>query len=418
MSSPLKNNIFIVDDDPITISLITKHIDRCEICNMNVMTFPSGDLALLEAIKMKEKGEEIALCIVDFYMEPLNGGETLIGLEELFPNAKKILMTGHVEANWVSSIIEKIPLFRYIGKPWQGKDFEITIKEAIRMYNYEREILIRNQELENIKKNLESLVQERTLEISNKNKELEESLVYARVIQESFLPDLEDLRGSFKNVHLFNQPCNTVSGDFIWSKKFGDDILIAVADSTGHGLAGALITSVTSNIFDQKFSHSELRDDLSALIKTCVQELKSKLNKTFFYREHFIGMDMAVVKVNLISKQMDWASLNGNLLVVNQKLETEILSKSKGFVLQENLQEKITSGSINIEDKKVIMLSDGIYDQLNGDSFKRLKLSGLIDYIRQGEVFSFEFCFIEKIIYDWKKNTSNTDDMIWLSFEL
>ncbi len=418
MSSPLKNNIFIVDDDPITISLITKHIERCEICRVNVHSFPSGDLALIEAKKMKERGEELSLCIVDFYMEPMNGGETLIALEELFPNAKKILMTGQVEASWISSIIEKIPLFRYIGKPWQGRDFEITIKEAIRMYNFEREIVIRNQELENIKKNLELLVQERTQEISNKSKELEESLEYARVIQESLLPDLEDLRGCFKKIHLYNQPSNTVSGDFIWSKKFGDDVVIAVADSTGHGLGGALITSVASSIFDEKFSQHELRDDLPALIRNCIQELKSKLNKTFSYREQFIGMDMAVVKVNLVSKQMNWASLNGNLLLVNQDLETEVLSKSKGFVLQENLHEKINSGSINIENKKVVMLSDGIYDQLHGETYKRLKLSGLIEAIRQGEVFSFEFCFIEKIIHDWKKNTSYTDDMIWLSFEI
>lgn len=418
MDPVLKSIIFIVDDDPITISLIEKHIQRCEICSVEVRTFPSGNLAIRAAEKLREENAEIALCIVDYYMEPINGEATLLGLHELFPNAKKILMTGHVEMTTIASILEKIPLFRYISKPWQGRDFEMTIKEAVRMFNFEKEIILRNKELEIIKQSLEITVEERTKELRSKNNELEESLIYARHIQESFLPEFSELQDCFKTYHLFNSPSNNVSGDFIWSKKYDDELIIALGDSTGHGLAGALITTLATNILDDKMNREDLRKDLSELIRSSIHELRSKLNKTFSNREQFVGLDLAIVKVDLNSKEMQWASLNGNLLIVDSSNNVEILNKSRGFVFSPNLEEKIKSGSANIKDRKVVLMSDGVYDQLSGSTEKRMKLSGLVDYIRQGEIFSFEFCFIENVFQKWKGTAAQTDDVMWLSFEV
>ena len=86
--------------------------------------------------------------------------------------------------------------------------------------------------------------------------EIKKSIQYASRIQTAMLPT--DLPNAIEIAVLW-KPLNVVGGDFYIIRDLGDQILIAVIDCTGHGVPGALLSTLTNSIFDRslyKFIHT------------------------------------------------------------------------------------------------------------------------------------------------------------------
>ena len=102
----------------------------------------------------------------------------------------------------------------------------------------------------------------------NKNKQLNslykditDSINYAENIQNALLSSFKNVTVNFSDHFIFYKPAYVLSGDFYWSKKINDSIFIAVADSTGHGIPGALISilgmSYLNEIVNQDFIQTD-----------------------------------------------------------------------------------------------------------------------------------------------------------------
>ncbi len=72
--------------------------------------------------------------------------------------------------------------------------------------------------------------------IEEKNKDITDSINYAKNIQEAVLPNLSEIDAVFKDHFVFYKPKDIVSGDFYWFANKGDKVLIAACDCTGHGV--------------------------------------------------------------------------------------------------------------------------------------------------------------------------------------
>jgi sigma-B regulation protein RsbU (phosphoserine phosphatase) len=413
-----KRYVLLVDDDAITLKVLAHHVNSFLNGGIEVLSIRNGELAIQEVKKIINNGDHLICAVVDYYMNPIMGSDVLFEIDNIAPRSKKILLTGAADLRAVTGVIENIQLFRYITKPWQLHDLELTIKEAIRMYLYEVEIIERNLELEKIKESLEITVRERTEELRRKNEELEQGLQYARTIQECFLPDASDAPDYLKNLTIYNAPANGISGDFIWYRKVNDKILVALGDSTGHGLAGALITVLATDILSTKTHMAEEKDGLYRMVSQSISELRGRLTKELNTNNGCIGVDLAILYIDPHEGIMDWASLNGNIILVDSQNNVEILSKARGFVHLPNYQERIFHGRANVKNKFVAIFSDGIYDQINPALGKRMKFNGLVNNIEQGLVFSGDYCLIENFFLNWKKNSEQTDDALWLSFKV
>jgi serine/threonine protein phosphatase PrpC len=105
-------------------------------------------------------------------------------------------------------------------------------------------------------------------------------------------------------------------------------------------------------------------------------------------------------------------------MLVNEKNEVEIVSKSKGFLHLDHEQTEVAGGQLNIKGKRVVMCSDGLYDQIGEVSNKRLRMSGLIQWIESGQVFLENKCGIDDLFAAWKGSQDQTDDATWVSFQL
>jgi ribosomal protein L23 len=105
---------------------------------------------------------------------------------------------------------------------------------------YKQAILI-NEELEN-------KVSIRTKELRESNEKVNESIEYAKRVQESILPSEQELKRMFKENFVIWRPKDTVGGDFFWVREIDDVIVLAVGDCTGHGVPGAFMTMTVNAI--------------------------------------------------------------------------------------------------------------------------------------------------------------------------
>ena len=417
MSKEPTKYLLIVDDEAIILRVLLHHIRRFLPSEIDIVTAMSGEEAITRVESIVAEGNSVACVISDYLMHPMRGSELLIRLDEIIPESKKIMLTGHADLDAVAEVLSNIHLFRYIAKPWEPSDLEMTVSEAVRMFQYEEQLRERNKELENIQASLEEKVSLRTTELEQKNLELQQGLQYARYIQECFLPDTSGAWKYLKNLHIFNSPSETISGDFAWYRLVDGRVIISLGDSTGHGLAGALITVLATDILSQKTAKGIEPGSLHHLIHATLSELRGRLQKDAVYGEHAPGVDLAIVSIDIDSCIMEWASLNSNLILIDELNKVETLCKAKGFLNLPNFEDKVQHGVCDIKGKRVAMFSDGVYDQIGGENDKRLKLPGLIQLIENGEVFSNGICVIESCLRQWKGKNDQTDDCMWISFE-
>lgn len=88
-----------------------------------------------------EDNIDIPLVISDFIMPGMKGDELLIELHNKDPDMVKILLTGQATLEGVKNVYENAGLYRYLNKPWENHDFIITIKEALKSYHREKNLV-------------------------------------------------------------------------------------------------------------------------------------------------------------------------------------------------------------------------------------------------------------------------------------
>jgi len=95
--------------------------------------------------------------------------------------------------------------------------------------------------------------------IAEKKQEIDNSIQYAKGIQQAILPHIKDLSEVFKQSFIYYKPKDVVSGDFYWFSKVNDYFYCIAADCTGHGVPGALmsiigIDKIVQAVFEKNIS--------------------------------------------------------------------------------------------------------------------------------------------------------------------
>ena len=144
----MKNGvIFCVDDEKIVLNSLKAELKSAFGSNYIIETAESG-LEALEAIhNLLELNYEVLVVIADYAMPVMKGDEFLTKLHEVSPGTLTILLTGQATIEGVTNSINSANLYRYISKPWQTNDLSLTIEQAIKSYQQENNLKIKNEEL-------------------------------------------------------------------------------------------------------------------------------------------------------------------------------------------------------------------------------------------------------------------------------
>lgn len=301
-----------------------------------------------------------------------------------------------------------------------------TLSEKTIEQEQEKQLILENQKTE-----LETKVKERTAEVvhqkeivEEQNKEIRDSIQYALRIQTAILPPGKIVKQYLENSFVLYKPKDIVAGDFYWMTTTENNaVLVAACDCTGHGVPGALVSVVCHNALNRAVREFALSQPSLILDKT--SEL---LQENFSSSDEDIkdGMDVSLLLLkNRIAEneiEIEWAGANNSLWILlndaNEieeiKADKQPIGKTENFKPFNNHQIKLQKGD------SVYLFTDGFADQFGGTDTKKLtrkKFKELILSIRNIEM-SEQGKALEKFIDDYKKNTTQTDDILVMGIKI
>jgi signal transduction histidine kinase len=161
--------IICVDDEDIVVKSLKRELKKTFGEDYLIETAESGEEALELVEELLDEDYEIPVIISDHIMPDIKGDQLLQRVHELSPKTLKIMLTGQADLEAVTSAVNAADLYRYIAKPWERTDLILTVKEAIRRYEQDKQLKEQNAILQNMNAVLEQQVKERTAELEAAN---------------------------------------------------------------------------------------------------------------------------------------------------------------------------------------------------------------------------------------------------------
>lgn len=267
-----------------------------------------------------------------------------------------------------------------------------------------RELAARTQEV---------VQQKELLEV--KNKDITDSILYAKNIQTAVLPPDGQLESCFSDSFVYYQPRDIVSGDFYWIEESNETVLVACADCTGHGVPGAFMSLIGSMLMKEV-----VLDTTANAPNEFLSRLHERLQSIFFQpgRTESLsdGMDVSLIEINRKSGRLRIASANRPVFLM-RGTEVIELKGDRNSIGGSDLRpgETFTLHEYQIERGDMIYLfSDGITDQFGGDRGKKLKRTGLREMIHHVSSLPMneQFLHIRESFNTWRGALPQIDDVL------
>ncbi len=228
------------------------------------------------------------------------------------------------------------------------------------------------------------MISEQKLVVEEKNKEILDSIGYAKRLQDAILPPRKLVKEHLTQSFILYKPKDIVAGDFYWMENAGSRILYAVADCTGHGVPGAMVSVVCSHALNRCVKEMGLMDPGEILTQT-----RELVIERFERSEEEVkdGMDIALCVLDLEHKVLQYAGANNPLYHVkrldgkeNERSVTDVthyiseLKADKQPIGKYMDQTPFTTQHVQLSSGDLLYtFSDGFADQFGGKNGKKFK---------------------------------------------
>jgi ligand-binding sensor domain-containing protein/serine phosphatase RsbU (regulator of sigma subunit) len=273
---------------------------------------------------------------------------------------------------------------------------------------------LRTASIRKEKRVLEEKVAERTRELAQKNEDITSSIEYARRIQFAILPELEHITNHFPENFILYRPKDIVSGDFYWFAEKNGCKIFVVADCTGHGVPGALMSVIGHNLLNQLVLEKGITEPAEILrqmnlgVRTALKQDQSDQDTTD-------GMDMIVCTFEKYNVQ--YAGALRPLVVVhaNGTLRKMDCDRYPIGGAQDTRERTYTTHRFLAEKGDMLyFFTDGYADQFGGPNGKKLMVKRLLELfagIHSLPVHE-QMQFLETEFESWRESNEQIDDVL------
>ena len=256
--------------------------------------------------------------------------------------------------------------------------------------------------------------------IEEKNKDITDSITYAKRIQQAKLPKKEDIYSALPNCFVLFKPKDIVSGDFYFFHKNNQSIFIAAADCTGHGVPGAFMSMICSDKLEEAVSQSlDTSEILSLLNKGVKASLKQSEEDEKSTRD---GMDIALCSVDIENRIVKYAGANRPFWIIRngQIIVEEIKATKKaiGGFTEDN--QHFDTHEIKLQHGDTFYLSsDGYADTFSGQD-KKLTTKKFKEVLLniQEKTMQEQEKHLDDFIENWKAGVEQVDDILVIGVRL
>lgn len=417
-----KLSFFSKADETVLFHLSEKTIIRNYEANENVIQ--KGDvgdsmfLILSGRLKVHDNEHQVAT---------LAEGD-IFGELSLLDNEPRSMSVTAVEPTQLGSI-HRNDFFEVLNR-YPGMTQEIISVLNKRLRNQNDHLI---NEFKSREEKLKGLVIERTAEvmaqkselekknalIAEKNKEMMDSLNYAKRLQAAILPRKEEIQKTFDGFFIFYQPKDVVSGDFYFFEKAGNKTIIAAADCTGHGVAGAIMSMVGTSLLKQIIIEKNILDPAEIL-----DQLNSGVIESFKQSENESndGMDIILCSFDMDKMELSFSGANRPLYLIRDS-ELMVFPSDKYPIggMQIEHHDSYSKQLIALKKNDLLyMFTDGYADQFGGKLGKKLMTKNFKELLMNINEQSMEQqCKnLQQHIHDWMGDHEQVDDIMVIGIRI
>ncbi|UKN01831.1 SpoIIE family protein phosphatase [Paracrocinitomix mangrovi] len=262
--------------------------------------------------------------------------------------------------------------------------------------------------------------------VEEKQKEITDSITYAKRIQDAIMPSDEQFKTSLPNSFVMYRPKDIVAGDFYWLVPLNENnVVFAAADCTGHGVPGAMVSVVCNNALNRSVREFKITDPGKILDST--RELvidQFEQTATEIHNNHpqeesessetiKDGMDISICKWDKMSNKLLWAGANNPIWLIRDN-ELQEIKGNKQPVGKFDPSEPFTTHELQLQEgDRFYLFSDGYADQFGGDKGKKFKSSSLKKLLMDIHQLPMneQLIKLEKEFDLWKGDYEQLDDV-------
>lgn len=252
------------------------------------------------------------------------------------------------------------------------------------------------------------------IELERKNKDILDSITYAKRIQSAILPSDELIESAFNESFVLYLPKDIVAGDFYWLEQKEEKLLFAACDCTGHGVPGAMVSVVCNTSLNRSIHEYGITQPSLILDKT--RELVvNEFGKSS--EDMMDGMDIALCCISRKENELIleysgahnplWIIRKGSTEIEEYKADNQPIGKMEQTVPFTNHQIDIYKGD------QLYLFSDGYKDQFGGERGKKLKSANFMELILSIKDFSMyqQQQMLLDAFHNWRGEIEQIDDV-------
>ncbi len=307
----------------------------------------------------------------------------------------------------------------------------VTIVSVVVFVKYREKSLLKE------KAELENKVQERTVEIrekngllAQKNKDIMDSINYARRIQRAIMPTKTKMEELLKSSFIYYKPKDIVSGDFHWNTLYKDRLIIAAADCTGHGVPGAFMSMISISSLNKVVKEKQITDP-ARILDNVRHDIVNDLKQSGEQAKD--GLDIALLSIDVDKGLVHYAGAYNSMYIIRKdKIDESALDYDFAYSIfgdnmlevkadrmpigiSERMDRNFTTKTVQMhKGDKLYISTDGYIDQFGGEKgkkfmskrFKKLLLE--MPFNNEGD--SLEI--LDKRFTEWRGEHEQIDDVL------
>lgn len=277
------------------------------------------------------------------------------------------------------------------------------------------------QEQRNILSDINKSLQKAYSEIEEQKKHIEDSIHYAKRIQNAILPPDDFVAEVMKNAFILYKPKDIVSGDFYWISRTKDKVHVAAVDCTGHGVPGAFMSIVGNNQLNYAVNVKKANKP-DEILNALNEGVTKALRQTRISSSVKDGMDIALVSIDYEHKKLEYAGAYNPMFLIrnNELIQVKADKFPVGGYVGETLRE-FTCHDFDILDGDILYIfSDGYADQFGGPDDRKFMVKRFRDLLFKihKESMTNQKEILDQMLEDWRGDAQQVDDILVIGIQL
>ncbi len=263
--------------------------------------------------------------------------------------------------------------------------------------------------------------------VEEKHKEITDSINYAERIQRSFLATKELLDTNLKDHFVFFQPKDVVSGDFYWATKLSNgNFALVTADSTGHGVPGAIMSILNISCLENSVKDGILHP--SEILNHTRISIIDRLKKDGSEQGGKDGMDASLICFDFKNSKFTYSAANNPIWVIRPSKgsasapelielhpdKMPVGKHDRDFVPFTQHEFELQKGDM------VYALTDGMPDQFGGPKGKKFMYKKLKEYLVSisTDTMDTQKQKLRETFQIWKGDLEQVDDVCLIGIKI